>query len=167
MLRQGVLPRPLPGVPKALSAADSDEEWFLRERLESAWRRTDVRGASTCAHPGCAGTRAPLSMTSSRVFIQTEALSHLQSALAALSLLCVLIQPLGAGKDQRKLGLVDVGDGLEKREGGIPLSVFDFFHVSWIASHPFGHVTETQTMLKPQRRDHHLETSLTRVESVH
>jgi hypothetical protein len=60
-------------------------------------------------------------------------------APAGLSLLCVLIQPLGAGKDQREPGLVDVGDGLQKREGGVLFAVLDCIHVGRVTVHVGSH----------------------------
>ena len=46
-----------------------------RERPEVAWQRTNFRDASTCADPGFAGTRAPLSMTSLKHFDKTDTTS--------------------------------------------------------------------------------------------
>src|SRR5262245_19278451 len=56
-------------------------------------------------------------------------------APAALSLPCVLIQPFGAGKDQREPGLVNVGDGLKQREGRILGALLDGIHVGRGAAH--------------------------------
>jgi hypothetical protein len=55
-----------------------------RERPEAAWQRINFRDASTCADPGFAGTRAPLSMTSLEQFRKRrhyQTLAHLEHSI--------------------------------------------------------------------------------------
>jgi len=69
MSRQGVLPRQRHLLPQQLSRKCMEEN-----SLKLQWQRTNFLDASTCADPGFAGTRAPLSKTSLKHFGQTVTL---------------------------------------------------------------------------------------------
>jgi len=70
MPHQGILPRLFSSLSLRLQDNKVAEEKFLRELPAAAWAETHFRDASTYAYPGCAGTRAPLSTTSSRHFFE-------------------------------------------------------------------------------------------------
>jgi hypothetical protein len=70
MPHQGILPRLFPGMSMRLQDNQLQRKMFLRELPAAAWAEIHSRDASTCAYPGFAGTRAPLSMTGSKTFFE-------------------------------------------------------------------------------------------------
>src|SRR5215475_10152557 len=60
---QGVLPKLLPACLSCRKQGLFDTRMLLRELPDAAWQRMRPRGPSTCAHSGCAGTRATLRVT--------------------------------------------------------------------------------------------------------
>jgi hypothetical protein len=84
---------------------------------------------------------------------------------AALSPLpaAVFMQPLGAGKDQRELGLVDVGNSPKDFKSRVLGTVLDPKHIGIVASHAFGDVLVGPATLYAQIRNHSAQRSLGRV----
>jgi hypothetical protein len=70
MPHQGILTKLFPSMSMRLQDNRVRGKVFLRELPAAAWTEKRPRDASTCAYPAFAGTRAPLSMTSSKRFLR-------------------------------------------------------------------------------------------------